>query len=388
MSTSIKFFHNEMSGAPVLSGTPGALIAVLDACLVNGWGTQTVDSVVIAGGVATVTRASGHPFEADMVAQIAGATVTGGSINGQRKILSTTATSYTFSAAGIPNQTAGGSITHQIASAGWSKPFSATDVAVYRSLDPTSTQFYLWVNDTTTLAALARGYESMVNINDDTSRFPRDGQVPGGFRWFKSNYEDSAPRRWLLIADGVRFYFMTDHWGPSGNNHSLYGFFGDIAAAGSNDAYRCAINGFPSDDTSTPGSNSFSELDHAYSSGNAYLARPQFGIGQPVKVVGSYPTFMNGTSGDRSGSVSTDHIQFPNSSDGGVYVAPFFVTNSSDFCLRGRFPGLYAIPQRVGTSVFAHRQRITPVNGLPDRKLMVVNSFYGCFAFDVTGPWT
>lgn len=34
--TSVKYLHSAMPGAPVLSGTAGSLISVLDACLVNG----------------------------------------------------------------------------------------------------------------------------------------------------------------------------------------------------------------------------------------------------------------------------------------------------------------------------------------------------------------
>ena len=41
MTTSVKYFHSELPGAPVLSGTAGSRIAVLDACLVNGWGLLT-----------------------------------------------------------------------------------------------------------------------------------------------------------------------------------------------------------------------------------------------------------------------------------------------------------------------------------------------------------
>lgn len=50
MSTAVKFFHSEMPSAPVLSGTAGSLLAILDACLVNGWGLMTATSVVVSGG--------------------------------------------------------------------------------------------------------------------------------------------------------------------------------------------------------------------------------------------------------------------------------------------------------------------------------------------------
>jgi len=46
--TTVKVFHSGMTGAPSLSGTAGALIAVLDALLINGFGANNLDSLVIA----------------------------------------------------------------------------------------------------------------------------------------------------------------------------------------------------------------------------------------------------------------------------------------------------------------------------------------------------
>ena len=51
MATKTKFFHSVMTGAPVLSGTAGSLITLLDALLVNGYGTTNVTSIVVAGGI-------------------------------------------------------------------------------------------------------------------------------------------------------------------------------------------------------------------------------------------------------------------------------------------------------------------------------------------------
>ena len=52
-----KWFQNSMAGAPVLTGQAGALIAVLNACLVDGFNLLTLDSLVVAGNVATGTKA-------------------------------------------------------------------------------------------------------------------------------------------------------------------------------------------------------------------------------------------------------------------------------------------------------------------------------------------
>ena len=55
---SVKWFTSDMRGAPVVSGTAGTLIAMLDACLVTGFGVVTATSVTVSGGVATATLPS------------------------------------------------------------------------------------------------------------------------------------------------------------------------------------------------------------------------------------------------------------------------------------------------------------------------------------------
>ena len=59
----VKYFHSDMRGAPTINGTPGALIAALDACLITGFGLTTVTGISVSGGVATATVSAGNSFE-------------------------------------------------------------------------------------------------------------------------------------------------------------------------------------------------------------------------------------------------------------------------------------------------------------------------------------
>ena len=58
-NTEVKVFQN-ITGTddviPQLSGTAGALMTILDACLVNGYGSDTLDNLVVASNVATCTK--------------------------------------------------------------------------------------------------------------------------------------------------------------------------------------------------------------------------------------------------------------------------------------------------------------------------------------------
>jgi hypothetical protein len=121
--TSVKLLHSAMPGAPVLSGTAGALINVLDACLVDGFGVSAVASLVVAGEVATATMSGGHSGEVGSVMTVAGATPSG--LNGEQKVLSVGGgnTTLTFDATGIADQTATGSITIKMSGAGWGRRF-------------------------------------------------------------------------------------------------------------------------------------------------------------------------------------------------------------------------------------------------------------------------
>jgi len=396
LDTTVKIFHSGMSGAPVLSGTAGAMIGVLDACLVNGWGTATVDSVVIASGSATVTRGAGHPFEADMVCEIAGASVTGGSLNGQRKVMSVvSATQYTIDAEGIPNQTATGTITHKVAPAGWAKAFSGTNLAAYRSSDVTGSRFYCRVDDTGARNARVRGYEAMTDINTGTGLFPTDAQVNGGVFWVKSNAADATPRRWVVFADAKFFYIAVSQANSlTAINFSLSAAFGDLAGRSGTDVYATVCFGADSSlEASTPGSQSNNYLPVLSSPvGHMALARAPSGLGGSVNGARQYFQFMSPLgSAYESGAATNGNIAFPNTSDGGLYLSPLVATSGTTTAgvgqLRGRFPGAFCVPQFVGNSTFPHLNTIAGVTGYAGRRFSAINSASGVTFFDVTGPW-
>lgn len=392
MSTTVKFFHSDMQGAPALSGTAGALIGVLDACLVNGWGTAAVDGIAIAGGVGTVTRAAGHPFEPDNVAEIAGATVSGGSINGLQKVLTTTGTTWTFDATGLADQSATGAPTHKVASAGWTKPFSAANLAVYRAPDVDGTRFYLRVDDAGTTSGRVVGYETMADVNTGTGPFPTPTQAAGGAYWPKSNTANATVRSWVLVGNGKSFYLAVN-WLAAAGASSQFGMcaaFGDLVPSGSTDAYRAFLHGPDASIVSSApgGAGTAYELDASVAAGNSTtVARSFSGLGGAVRVTRGFQSFVNSAGNYRSGATGASLLTFPNQSDGGMYVAPAAAIEETSYCYRGSFPGFYAIPQSVGANVFGLRGRIQAVTGLPNRNLRVLNSQSGCWAFDVTGPW-
>ena len=187
-------FDSSQPGAPVLSGTAGALRTLLKACLVDGFGAGAVATLTVSGGIATATYAGAHPFKVGYVAQFAGATPAG--LNGDKVILSVTGTSVTFAAPGVPDGAATGTITSKAAPAGWQELFAGA-LANVIALKPSvveATGCVLRIADTTTRTARIVGYESMSNINTGAGKFPTEAQFAGGLYLPKSDQSTSMER--------------------------------------------------------------------------------------------------------------------------------------------------------------------------------------------------
>lgn len=132
-STDIKFYVHTNNNAPQLTNNFGCMIDVLDACLVNGFGSQTVATLTASGTTVTATFGAAHNFMQYQVIKIAGANQT--EFNGEHRILTVpNANTITFQLASAPSvSTATGAMTCLLPPLGWSKPFSAAGKAAYRS---------------------------------------------------------------------------------------------------------------------------------------------------------------------------------------------------------------------------------------------------------------
>lgn len=132
-STDIKFYVHTNTNAPQLTNNYGCMIDVLDACLVNGFGGQTVSALTASGTTVTATFGSAHNFMQYQVIKITGAAQA--EFNGEHRILTIpNSSSLTFELASAPSvTTATGAITCSLPPLGWLKPFSGTGKAAYKS---------------------------------------------------------------------------------------------------------------------------------------------------------------------------------------------------------------------------------------------------------------
>jgi len=370
MPNSVRYYESTMSGAPSLSGTAGALIGVLDACLVNGFGSVTVNSLVVASDVATATVSAGHQFTMQgttgPVIEISGANPSG--LNGEWRVTVTSSTTFTFVTSGISDQTATGTISAKRAPAGFSKAFSGTGMEAYRSDDITGTRLYLRIDDTYGMYARIRGYEGMTDVNTGTFLFPTDAQISGGGYVWKSNAASSVTRPWALYTDGRMIYFVCD---TQLNTFWAGGFvFGDVDSYAASDTFGCLLL---CSGTAT-GSLGLHLLGNT---SNAFWAR-------------SYTQLDSDPLVSRYSHGKTTYLGFgaqayPAPADTHLHLWPVECWEGTTLA-RGMMPGLW---NPIHDSDTPNGLIVDDIPNLPGRTLKVQtinNTAYEC-AIDLTGPW-
>lgn len=389
VDTTVKFFSSAMPGAPVLNGTAGAQIAMLDAILVNGFGLKSADSLVVAGGVATINVSTGHSAIVDSVILVTGATPA--ELNGEQRVVSIATNSVSFATA-VSNQTATGSITFKIAAAGWSKPFTGTNLAVFKQIDPASSGMCLRIDDTVAKTSRMVGYEAMTDVNTGTLPFPTSAQFTGGLWSGKSASADSVARAWFAVADGRTFYLFKNTSTTYATHYETFSF-GDAASFRAGDAYSCFIQGSTSDV-----SGSYQQNDHLVrfltsGSSGMYTARPYNGLGNPIQPTRTCPTISSGND-YFSGDTGASGAQYPNLADGGLYVSPIYLSENAGAVVRGNIRGILGVPQRVTAGNFSAGDVVTGIVGFAGRRLRAMtttpgttSSSGGIYFLDVTGPW-
>lgn len=391
-SKSVKYFHGNMRGAPARTGAAGSLIAVLDACLVSGFGLVTVDSLSVSAGVATMTiSAALNAFERDAVVLVAGATPA--ALNGEQCISAVAGNKVSFPAPGVPDGTATGSITVKMAPAGWEKAFAGTNLAAYRSQDVTGTRMFLRVDDTSVTNARVVGYESMSDISSGQGAFPTPAQMSGGGWWPKATAAGSTALAWTLVADS-RFFLL--HMQTSSNAPGASGAvwaFGDFESLRSGDPYACVLMASYNDvATGSSVTGNMVEYSSAATGSNAMIPRSFTGLGGSVDGRHGCESFASGSTGAAGTFNSPGVPVYPNGPNNGLVLSRKFLFEPN-IALRGRLPGVL-LPVQQCHSAFNWLDKIDGQDELIGRKLLAIkcggaagSSSLGLIFVDITGPW-
>ena len=365
-----RYFHSDMIGAPQLRGnTPGGLTALLEACLVTGFGATSASAVTVLDGVATAT-VTNAPFEAGAVIAISGATPA--ALNGEARVRTASGNSVTW-ATTAPNGTASGTISLRYAPQGWAKPFSGTNVAVFKPTAPESSGCLLRVDASSGLAARVRGYESMTDANTGTGLFPTDAQFSGGGYWPCSFTNNATAVPWEVYSSDTGVHLVTSaYFAASSTRLGRTGWwFGDLRSRKSGDAYACAL---------VAGANATDGAGTNYRSVNGsgfsvYMARSHTQIGGSRRG-GRYspllaPRTTSGVDSEYSGQIANGGT-YPNGPDNALILSPLLVLEgetSSISSLRGRIPGIYHSSQLIEPGTFMPRDVVEGSGEFAGRRL-------------------
>lgn len=385
--TTVVYYSSTDAGAPTLNNAAGSMISVLDACLVNGYGSKPVTSIVVAGGVATVT-CSAHGFTDQSVQEVAGSTPA--ALNGRKLVTVTGSNTFTFPAPGVPDGAATGAITAKRPGLGWIKQFAGgATKAVYKRTDPAATAMVLRVADTgagtydTANFSEVTMFESMTSVDTGSDPTPSaHGQV-----WCKGP-NSAAAKRWVLVGDSRTFYFFSE---PADSGWSSVQTltpccFGDISSYRAADAYACVLFGPYTATASCYGlTASRSMTGSMHSSGSGYVARGSNGIQKLVNA--SSVGYSDGPIGAATSPTYPSPVD-----NGGAISFPHRLSEgnpSFNNPIRGEFRGLAApLFSCVGLSLTVFTSVVAS-----DRAWLVLPGYYGnsndrAFVLvDITGPW-
>jgi hypothetical protein len=257
---------------------------------------------------------------------------------------------------------------------GWTKVYSATNQAAYRSPAGTN-QFYLFVDDTSTTNATMRAYESMTSISAGTGAFPTTAQRANALYFYKSTSADTTARSWYFISNGKIFYLVAPNTGGM--------IFGDFVSYKASDAYNTVLLGnATSSASSTSIAMASTNATVSTAGGSCYIPRAytQLGSSLASNIVGDYTKSAGASYYGNGGAAYPDPIT------GGLLLSPMWVSEPSAAAVRGILPGFWA--PLHSTSPFATGDTYTGSNDLAGKTFEVIPcGSNAVFHFETSDTW-
>lgn len=273
-------YSSSDAGAPQLSGTVGSLIAVLDACLVDGYGSQTAAGwthpVVTAGNCASYQQGAGAGFCLQV------------NDNG-------------------PNVT--------------------------------SSYKEAWITGWKTIATVT----APVGTGTGQFPTAAQSLTTGHLVVLKSFTLDSVPRPWVLYADDQTFYLLVRTGSGSAGMELREIAFGSFYSHYATDANNCLIVGRTTEnDTQGTQRGGLDHMNTpAFLGGlGCYFADNQAGSAGSMPAYRAGDTSKVSTVRSTSvGAPCVGNLTTPNAANNSLYLAPFLLFEAS-WNIRGRFRGL------------------------------------------------
>lgn len=373
MSDTLTWMHSGQIGAPQMngaSGSNGQMLQVLDACLVDGFNSQTVISATKTATTVTLTYGVSHGYVDRQFVTVVGATDT--ALNGKQRIVSTTANTVTLGVADVAVTT--GNITTKISPLNFESIFGNSDTLrrAYRSKSELSTKTVLFLDmslpsdhgyDATNpakraMVSLCEDMQSLgMQINSYSDEKNNYSVTPNGsLFWYQCRNNTKAPAvksttpvSWVIVGNGDYFYFFLDWQDASARNGTfkdIYGFGDFPSFAGIADSYNCMWVGILN--------NNDSETVSFVSNGSKIGGNPTTNANQRGVVVksadgsGDLQGFVFSTClslGTEFSTGLTASINYPNPSTQSILAEPLYIKTTND--ARGLMPNLMSIPQNL-----------------------------------------
>lgn len=385
MPSYVTRFDSTDNGAPVMSGTVGALTSVLSHCLIIGKVFSTANDAVFNDNTTEARLTGGTAFTLFPTPATGDRTYFGESSKFTRLklVFGTVGTAATYVweywngsawailtvVDGTTNFTANGSVTwtapsnwattavngitmywvrvrftgsaptinplvNSVSYLGWLEEFSGTNQRDYRA--GVGNRLYLSVNDNAVGAggakeARASGFEAMTALGTGTGQFPTTAQVATLLTWRKSLTADATARAWLCLADERTFYLFVLTGDVANTYYECY--FGDLYSMADSDLYAALIIGAASENQSNTRNFGRLEGDSTSLIVGHYMPRSYTTLGTSIQI-GKHGDYAKGVSNQMIGQVP-----YLNGPDGKAYTAPIWVYESASH-IRGRMRGL------------------------------------------------
>lgn len=388
MSDRITWMHSGQVGAPQMNGAAGSngqMLQVLDACLINGFGSQTPISITKTATSVTLTFGVSHGYVERQLLLIAGAT--DAILNGSHRITAKTENSVTIDAIGVAVTT--GTITTKIAPLGFESIFGSTDPLkrAYRSQNTQTTQTVLYLDMTIPASS---GYHAtnplkraMVSICEDMTTLGTQinsytdaknnfaTNPNGSMFWYQARSDLKASAvttgtnlSWVVFGNSNYFYFLPawqtyDLTATRLLQRDLFGF-GDVKSFDDNDNFNCFWAGVYGANDSQEiyqaangahinGNPAIFDYETTATSAVGFFIKPSSGTGG----LQSFSLLLSGAVDMRIGANSgikflppLTYISFPNATSQTLLSSPLYsCVKDVDFYLRGNMGCLRAIQQ-------------------------------------------
>jgi len=376
MAIGVKFFRSTDASATFLTTAAGSLVAILDACLVNGYNSKTI-TITRSGSVATAT-ATAHGFVSGQVIVVSGASQT--EYNGEFYVVDVTANTFTYAVTGTPATPATGTITAKIAPAGWEIAFTGTNKRVYRAPSGAGNREYLRIDDSAANLARVNFYEAMTDVDTGTDPMPTAAQFAGGLYIYRST---SASNPWMITANNKLFHMFCWHQGQdSGDAYT----FGDFKSYVGSDTYNTVIMARPSSSSSSFWWSQVNGTSGSAGLAGFYITRSYNGATKSINVgMMIDPTLM--LLGVLN-SASTSYPEYPTNK---LYLSKRYILEPvTTGVIRGYIPGAWHTHQNIiQTNQFRSFDIWTPGSGstLYGRKFLIGRLSTNCHFLEISDTW-